>query len=131
RDEADGEALARVLWPLCEKVAARLKQSGLAAGSVTIKLKTADFRLRTRSRRLADPSQLAEILFRTARHLLAGEADGTTLFRLIGVGADALVDSGGADLPTLFDQTRHLAEAIDAVRERHGESALRRGRDLG
>jgi len=30
-----------------------------------LKLKTADFRLRTRSRRLADPTQLAETLFRT------------------------------------------------------------------
>ena len=67
------EALARVLWPLCEKVAPRLKQSGLAAGSVTLKLKTADFRLRTRSRRLADPTQLADALFRTARHLLAAK----------------------------------------------------------
>jgi len=134
RDEADGEALAKTLWPLCEKVAARLKQSGFAAGSVTLKLKTGDFRLRTRSRRLADPTQLADVLFRTARHLLAAEADGTTLFRLIGIGADALVDAGEADLPTLFDQqdgrSRDLAEAIDALRERHGETAVRRGRAL-
>src|SRR6266853_1768144 len=47
---ADGESLARVLWPLCEKVSARLKQSALAAGSVTLKLKTADFRFCFRSR---------------------------------------------------------------------------------
>ena len=94
RDESDGAALARAMWPLCEKVAARLKASGLAAGGVTLKLKSADFRLRTRSRRLADPTQLADTLFRTARHLLAGEADGVTLFRLIGIGADALVDAG-------------------------------------
>src|SRR5438874_10774713 len=93
RDEADAEALARTLWPLCEKVATRLKQGGLAAGTVTLKLKTADFRLRTRSRRLPDPTQLADTLFRTARHLLSGEVDGTTKFRLIGVGADGLVDS--------------------------------------
>ena len=49
--------------PLCERVAQRLKQAGLAAGTVTLKLKTADFRLRTRSRSLADPTPLAEILF--------------------------------------------------------------------
>ncbi len=135
RDEADGEALARVLWPLCEKVAARLKQSALAAGTVTLKLKTADFRLRSRSRRLADPTQLADALYRTARHLLAGEADGTTLFRLIGVGADALVDSAAADPPTLFDRQdgrpRRLAEAIDDIRRRHGDGAVQRGRAAG
>jgi DNA polymerase-4 len=131
RDAADPEVLARLLWPLCEKVAARLKQSGLAAGGVTLKLKTADFRLRTRSRRLADPTQLADALYRTARPLLAGETDGATLFRLIGIGADSLVDGADADLPTLFDaddgRPRRLEEAIDAIRERHGETAVRRG----
>src|SRR5262249_23087616 len=75
-DEADAAALARSLWPLCERVASRLKEAGLAAGGVTLKLKTADFRLRTRSRRLPDPSRLAETLFRTARPLLEAEADG-------------------------------------------------------
>ena len=128
RDEADAEALARQLWPLCEKVAAHLKQSGLAAGGVTLKLKTADFRLRTRSRRLADPSQLADTLYRTARHLLSGEADGSTRFRLIGVGADGLVAGDNADLPTLFDRPRQLEEAIEAVRRRHGDAAVRRSR---
>jgi DNA polymerase-4 len=130
QDEAGEEALAQTLWPLCERVAARLKQSGLAAGTVTLKLKTADFRLRTRSRRLPGPSQLADTLYRTARRLLAGEADGTTRFRLIGVGADGLVDGGAADLPTLFDadaRPRRLEAAIDEVRRRHGEEIVRRG----
>ena len=130
RDEADAEALAGALWPLCERVADRLRQGGLAAGAVTLKLKTADFRLRTRSHRLADPTQLADLLYATARHLLAGEADGSTRFRLIGVGADALAPGAAADLPTLFDQPRQLADAIDQVRRRHGATALRRGRAL-
>jgi DNA polymerase IV len=130
RDEADIEALARNLWPLCEKVADRLKQSALAAGTVTLKLKTADFRLRTRSRRLADPTQLAEVLYRAARHLLAGEVDGTTRFRLIGIGADSLVEGASADLPTLFDRPRHLKAAIDDIRRCHGAAAVQRGRGL-
>ncbi len=60
------------------------------------------------------------------------EADGTTSFRLIGVGADALVEADAADLPTLFDVKsggqRRLAEAIDTIRARHGDSAVQRGR---
>ena len=135
QDEADGQALAHTLWPLCDRVAAHLKEASLAAGSVTLKLKTGDFRLRTRSRRLADPTQLAETLFRTASALLSPEADGVTRYRLIGVGADLLVDGGKADLPTLFDdqfgRPRRLEQAIDQIRARLGDNSLGRGRDLG
>lgn len=132
RDESDAEALARTLRPLCEEVSARLKTSGLAAGTVTLKLKTSDFRIRTRSRKLTDPSQLADTLYRTARHLLAVEADGATLFRLIGVGADGLVGAAAADLPTLFDREdgkpRRLEQAVDDIKNRLGDGAVRFGR---
>jgi DNA polymerase-4 len=132
QDESDEETLARRLWPLCEEVSARLKASGLAAGTVTLKLKTSDFRICTRSRKLADPSQLADTLFRTARHLLAVEADGVTRFRLIGVGADALVGADDADLPTLFDREdgkpRRLEQAVDDIRSRLGNDAVKLGR---
>ncbi len=103
RDEADEAVLAQALRQLCERLADRLKQAGLGAAGVTLKLKTADFRLRTRSRRLAEPTQLAAALFVTARHLLGAEVDGLTRFRLIGVGADAFVEAAEADLPMLFD----------------------------
>jgi DNA polymerase IV len=134
QDEADPETLAHALWPLCNRVSGHLKEAALAAGSVTLKLKTGDFRLRTRSRRLADPTQIAEILFRTASTLLANEADGVTRYRLIGVGADALVGAGEADLPTLFDRElgrpRRLEQAIDDISVRLGDNSVRRGRDL-
>jgi len=52
----------------------------------------------------------------------------------VGAGADGLVDSAAADLPTLFDREdrrpRHLEEAIDAVRDRHGAGAVQFGRGL-
>jgi DNA polymerase-4 len=112
RAQADKESLTRALRPLCEQVAARLREAGLAAGAVTVKLKTADFRLRTRSRRLADPTQLADTLFAAAVLLLAAEADGITRFRLVGIGADALVGATAADLPTLFDRPSPHTESV-------------------
>ena len=134
RDESDVQALARTLWPLCEEVSDRLKNARLAAGTATLKLKTSDFRIRTRSRKLVDPSQLADTLFRTARHLLAAEADGVTRFRLIGVGADALVDAEAADLPTLFDgadgKPRRLEQVLDDIKTRHGRGAVKLGRAM-
>jgi DNA polymerase IV len=134
QDEADAEGLAHALWPLCERVSARLKQASLATGTITLKLKTGDFRLRTRSRRLADPTQLAETLFRTASFLFASEADGVTRFRLIGVGADKLTDSREADPPTLFDREldrpRRLERAMDQIRGRLGEGSVQLGRGM-
>jgi DNA polymerase-4 len=103
RDEADMAVLAQALREQCEHLADRLRQAGLGAANVTLKLKTADFRLRTRSRRLVEPTQRSAALFAAARHLLAGEVDGVTRFRLIGVGADSFVDAAEADLPLLFD----------------------------
>jgi DNA polymerase-4 len=116
-------------------VSRQLKDASLAAGTVTLKLKTADFRLRTRSRRLAEPTQLADTMFRVAVPLLAGEADGVRSFRLIGIGADMLVNAIQADLPTLFEpelgRPRRLEQAIDGVRDRLGPDALRWGEGAG
>jgi DNA polymerase-4 len=132
-DVAELEALESVLWRLCEKVAARLKRHGLAGGGVTLKLKTADFRLRTRSRMLAQPSQLADALFRAARPLLAAEVDGEA-FRLIGIGASHIAEAEAADAPDLADPEalrRAAAErAIDAIRAKHGPAAIGKGRGL-
>lgn len=97
----DPEALAAHLAPLCETVARRLRAKDLAGRSVTIKLKQSDFRLLTRSRKLADPTQQADTILRAARALLAQEADGRS-YRLIGVGVADLTDAADADPPDLF-----------------------------
>jgi DNA polymerase IV len=101
RDIADYDALAGQLHTLCDSLARRLERAGRAAAGVTLKLKTADFRLLSRSRGLVDPTQRADTLYRTALPLLRGEADGTA-FRLIGVGADRLAEPNQADPPDLF-----------------------------
>jgi DNA polymerase-4 len=48
-------------------VSARLKSSGISGSTVTLKLKTADFRIRTRARSLGEPTQLAARIFAAAR----------------------------------------------------------------
>jgi len=101
RDLAAPEALAEELEPLARQLAKRLGAHGLAAGGVTLKLKTNRFRIITRSRALADPTQRAEVLYRAALGLLREAADGT-VYRLIGIGGDRLVDADRADPPDLF-----------------------------
>jgi len=132
-DIASPKALAAELWPLCETVSGRLKRNGLAARTVTLKLKTADFRLLSRSRSLESPTQLAEVLYRTAEALLLREADGRK-FRLIGVGGAELENAAGADQPDLLDpgaqRRARVEQAMDAVRAKLGPDALIKGRSL-
>jgi DNA polymerase-4 len=127
RDLADFRALERILWGLAEEVSARLKAKELAGSTVTVKLKTADFKIRTRARSLETPTQLARRIFAAARGLLEREADGTR-FRLLGVGMSALVASDQADPADLVDGRAAQAEhAVDRVRARFGDDAVVRG----
>ncbi len=126
-DIADFRSLERILWNLAEDVSARLKTKDLAGATVTLKLKTADFKIRTRARSLGAPTQLARRIFAAARGLLEYETDGTR-FRLLGVGVSALATADEADPADLVDGRSALAEhAVDSVRARFGEGAVIRG----
>jgi DNA polymerase-4 len=98
---------------------------------VVLKLKAADFALRTRSQRLPEPSLLPEVIFAAARPLLQKEADGTA-FRLIGIGAQPLAAADQADRGDLADPEapRRAArwKAMEALRARFGEDAVMAGR---
>ena len=119
------------LWPLCEKVAARAKAADLAGGVVTVKLKTADFRIRTRNRTLPNPTQLAETIWQYGCDLLEREATGT-MFRLIGVGLSHLGPGVEADPPDLADpdgaRRKAVEQTMDNVRARFGAGAIGKGR---
>lgn len=121
------------LWPLCERVADRLKDKDLAGRTITVKLKTSRFRLLTRSHSLAAPTKLAETIYRTAVSLMERQARGTS-FRLIGIGVSGLapaVDADPADLADPDGARRRLVEgAIDAVRAKLGRDAIGKGRAL-
>ena len=129
----DAKALSSRLWPLCETVARRLKARDLAAKTVTLKLKTSGFQILTRSRSLAAPTQLAEVLFRQARQLLDKEADGRS-FRLIGIGASGFAETESAYMPDLLDRRvetyAKVENAMNAVREKFGAPAIKKGRSL-
>ncbi len=127
RDIADFRTLERILWNLTEEVSARLKHNELAGTTITLKLKTADFKIRTRAQSLETATQLAGRIFGAARMLLERETDGTH-FRLLGVGASALVSADEADPADLVDGRAALAEhAVDDLRARFGDAVLIRG----
>jgi len=134
-DHADPEALRGELWRLAEKVAARLKEARLTGVTVTLKLKSADFRSRTRNRTLAQPTQLADAIWHAAADLLEGEADGRTAFRLIGVGLSGLGPAAEAEADPAYDlldldarKRARTERAIDSVRAKLGAGTIGKGR---
>jgi len=124
------EELQSILWRLCERVSRRLKAAGLAGGSVVLKLKDAQFRLRTRTASGLPPTQLAGRLYDASLRLLRAECDGTA-FRLIGVGAADLRDAAEADRGDLADpevvRDAKREAAVDRLREKFGEAVVQRG----
>ena len=126
-DTGELRALELRLWRLCERVSARLKAGGLAGSTVTLKLKSANFRLRTRAQSFDRPTQLAAKIFACGRELLAREIDGTQ-FRLIGIGVSGLAPATGGDLADLIDRRAAQAElAVDRLRERFGDEVVVKG----
>ncbi|MDQ6438270.1 DNA polymerase IV [Mesorhizobium sp. LHD-90] len=133
-DLASMADLVPVLRALSEKVSARLKKAHIAGRTVVLKLKTQDFKIRTRNRQLADPTRLADRIFQTGLQLLEKEADGTK-YRLLGIGVSDLSDDGRADPPDLVDERarkRAMAEgAIDSLRDKFGKKAVETGYTFG
>jgi DNA polymerase-4 len=131
KDLSSYAALESVLWRQAERVSARAKKLGLGGRTVVLKLKTADFRLRTRSTSLKTPTQLADRIFRTAQTALKREANGTR-FRLLGVGITNLTPAQSADPASLIDPAgdkRAAAErAMDKIRAKFGGEAVGTGR---
>jgi DNA polymerase-4 len=126
-DIRDFSTLEKTLWRLCEKVSSRLKSSDLSGLTITLKLKTADFRQRTRSQSIHAPTQLAAKIFATTREMLAKEIDGTA-FRLMGAGVSALRPGSAADDTDMLDRrSAHAERAIDDLRRKFGQAAVIRG----
>jgi DNA polymerase-4 len=130
-DERTFAALRTALWTLCENVSQRLKESALSARTVTLKLKTADFQIRTRSHTLASPTQLADTVFRCGEKLLERCTDGTR-YRLIGIAVTNLGPASGAGVPDLLDSAANRSErierTIDRLRAKMGANSIGTGR---
>lgn len=130
-DIRDPAELEKILWLMAEKVSRHAKADGLAGSTVTLKLKTADFKSRTRAASLSAPTQLAWRLFQAASPLLKREADGTA-FRLIGVSLSHLSQAHPEDEAQSLDPDytrRAKAEtAMDTLRAKFGRAAVEQGR---
>jgi DNA polymerase-4 len=133
KDTADPMRLEQILLRLSAHVASQLRGEGLAARTVTLKLRHGDFVTITRSHTLPAPSDLdaelteaARALLRTAFEEVRRKGRGV---RLVGVAATNLIEAPMADLFEAPERTRlrQLTSAVDRVRERFGFDAAKSG----
>ncbi len=122
------------LWRLCEKVSSRAKAKGLAGTIMILKLKSSKHKLITRRVTLRDPTQLADILFRSTFPLLKSSIVNGP-FRLVGAGMSGLCLASQTERePELIDDgavNRIKVERVtDEIREKFGDEAMIKGRSL-
>ncbi|MBX3195993.1 MAG: DNA polymerase IV [Microbacteriaceae bacterium] len=125
-DVTDAREVHRTLLALADGVAVRLRRAGVQARTVAIKLRFSDFTTITRSRTLADPTDLARRLYEEARSLYDSANPDALPVRLIGVRGEQL--TGEVAALGLWDDDaawRDAEHAVDAVAGRFGHGAVR------
>jgi len=136
-DLDDDAALAARLLTLVDRASADIRDQGLVARTVTVKLRDADFTTRQASRTLADAVQSDRAVYAVARELLTRlRAARRVPARLLGVALSQLVAQGGEGQLSLLEspgqtleteRDRVISRMIDEVREKFGPDALGRG----
>lgn len=127
RDECNAAALESMLARLTEMVCRRLREHQLHARKVQIKLRYSNFTTYTRAHTFERATQLDAEVLEIVRDLFRTNWEKGRAVRLIGVQTNSLqVGSGQLQLLASEQETRlkHAMNAVDALRDRFGESAV-------
>ncbi len=95
RDLAEIDALKQHLWKMSQRVARSLQESGLAAGTVAIKVRYADFTTLSRQTTLDVPTDDEQQIYRAALTLFQRAWQRGRPIRLLGVGGRNLSPPAG------------------------------------
>jgi DNA polymerase-4 len=131
-DVADPAVVEAKALELADACAGRLRRQQVVGRTISIKVRTADFRTLTRSTTLDSPTDVGREVFLVARTLLAGVDLGGLAVRLIGVRVDGLTPAASSvRQPTLEEAAadrpsgrREAERAMDGVRARFGRAAI-------
>ena len=127
QDTAQPAQLEATLMRLCEMVGRRLREHGLHARTIQLKLRYKDFTTITRAHSLEDPTQLDTEIFEQARSLFRMNWREGTAVRLLGVQTSSFEKP--AEQIGLIDEDRHrrwkqAMAAADRLRDKFGESSV-------
>jgi DNA polymerase-4 len=129
RDVDDPDVVRRELLRLAERTAARLRTAGLAGRTVSVKIRFADFTTITRARTLSEPTDVAAVLYATARQLYEALGLDRARLRLVGIRVEGLVESESAPHQLLLGERaqgrREVEQAADRAARRFGDGTVR------
>jgi DNA polymerase-4 len=127
-DTADVEQMEASLMRLSEMVARRLRESGLHARTLQLKLRYTDFTTITRARSLEEPTQLDGEIFQQIRTLFHNNWKKGSTVRLLGVQASSFESASAQG--NLLDGNRRqrweqALQAADKLRDKFGEASVK------
>ncbi|MDR0627203.1 MAG: DNA polymerase IV [Bifidobacteriaceae bacterium] len=126
-----GPELEREVLRMADKAAHRLRLAEFLCWTVSVKLRTANFKTFSRSRRLAAPTDQTKTVNRVAQELVASLGPGGGSVRLVGVRLEGLVKRSGQPVQATLDQGEAPAPEIDRVadqiRRRFGSGSVTAG----
>jgi DNA polymerase-4 len=131
-DIADRQVLRMWLLDLVDHLASRLRREGARTRALELKIRSSDFRTRSRSQTLAEATNLTETLWQAAAVLFERSLHPDLLpIRLLGVSAGRLTRETAVQ-QELFDGEQRerqssLDKTIDAIRGQFGTGAIQRG----
>lgn len=129
RDTDDRELVLREVLRLATKVAGRMRAAGVAGRTVTLRVRFADFTTITRSRTLAEATDVTREIHRTATALYDGLGLQRARLRLVGVRVEGLVPRETVHRQLVLGEREHgwadADRAVDRAALRFGSSAVR------
>lgn len=129
KDIHDEIQLHRTLQSLSETVGKRLRRNNLMGSTIKLKLRLPDFTTLTRQMTLTTPTDQDKQIYATALFLFEKTWMKGKGVRLIGVGVSKL-DPPDRQLGLWEDSSGQLQTAIDQLRDRFGDQAIKRGSDI-
>jgi DNA polymerase-4 len=131
-DTRDIKLLKRYLLSQSAEVARQLRQAGVRARTIVIKIKNADFKMVTRRTTIAVPTQSSETIYKHAAQLI-DDFKITQKIRLIGVGTTGFSAVTASAQMGLFDQQEKpndnwekVDKALDSISQKFGKDVIGR-----
>ncbi len=131
-DIDDPEEILREFLRLCEKATLRMRDAGFCAKTISIKVRFADFKTITRSKKLDQPISGTNESFEVAKQLYLALKLDRARIRLVGVSLEGLTPAEEAAEQLLIGQRdigwRQADSAIDRVKAKFGRGSVRPAR---